>query len=144
MGHLLIISQYYSSYQFIVVEDTHTERHTKLKSMVEDLVRHKASDYQLDQLKEFGGSYLGDLDDQYYRADSHRYNVNFAGDIYILAVPMGEMMYHIQEYQDRGNEAKRWYDKRTKEYMRVMDDMGTKHKRSDLVKIIQKHFKVVA
>lgn len=129
----LIVSQYcYSRYCYFVVYDPETFL-TQARACVEDLERYKRN---LDDLRPIS---YGDLCDKWYHPGCARYNVNDAGDIYlIVGDSVSELLPYVREYYDKVDREGR-ADRRKSTAKKI----AVHHDPSVVYGIIRSHFKLI-
>lgn len=135
--YTLIVSQYYHSYHSFVTEfkaDGFIERSRRL---VDDLNNYKRSE-------DYGrkSQYHGDLSDEYVRDDSlikKRYNINDAGDIYIInCEDLQEAIYWINKYSKDEFDSSKGYKRK-----HILDEISKHHSQNEIRKIVSTYFKVL-
>lgn len=137
--YTLIVSQYYfSRHLFVVRYDSKTFKDTA-KAFALELMEYKRGGEERQR-----EHVLGDLEDKHYRKESRRHNINDAGDIYFIH---GETINCLEEdankYEKEYINDLDFYDKRSKSYKKVCNDISKNHRHFTVRGIVANHFEIV-
>jgi hypothetical protein len=130
--YTLIISQYYHSRHFFIVEHN-PDFMEKARSFVNELMVYK---------REAGSTremYLGDLDPEYTSGEIRgRYNINDSGDIYFLQSNYANyLMGESWEYKEHSRRESRGYQNK-----KVTEAISQHHDYNRVKDIVKKYFEI--
>ncbi|OOM17157.1 hypothetical protein CLSAB_18770 [Clostridium saccharobutylicum] len=131
--YTLIISQYYHSYHYFIVEFNKDTFVKQMQELTKELNKYKSGNKEHTDIEQSDPFY--NYEDNKIR---YRYNVNADGDIYFLnAKYVNWLQGQIREYQNTARQMNKGYKKKS-----VLDAIWEHHNYDKVFKIIEKHFTI--
>lgn len=134
--YILIISQFYHTRHTFVVDVLEDAEYYKMaRLMIEELERHK----RLGTYTEGKEIEYGDMDEEYFSGSTRRYNVNDAGDIYLIPCwSIGQVLATVKEYWDDSKRESVGYKKKD-----VTSAIERCHGFYQIKEIVEKYFTIL-
>lgn len=133
--YILIVSQYYHSRHFFVISTDFEDAdyYRAARDLIVDLEAHKR-DRSVVRPPQYG-----DMDQEYFRGKTRRYNINDSGDIYFIPCYSMEQVLNIsKEFWEHSKRDSRGYIKNV-----IQKQIGDHHFYSDIRKLVAEHFTIL-